>query len=262
MTFVLTIDWLVYLYWVIEHFVFVYSLELRVRSYYEYHERIAQLNKEDCSESVVIPMPVKLPVPEAVISHSVQVTPTDLDYRAVDLFSELQQELGITEEEIVEDQVVYSMANYEPEYEEEEIVYGTYENVFVDDIKYHVESENEDCINIDDLNASDCPAGPTCYYTFASARIADCIDGAQSWVVTVIGMEDSYIHVSDGKRIWVNLGDNVNRIKNGDVVTLDVIRNGKEITVENVFLLETDATADYTIPDEEIYYYQEQQIAI
>lgn len=260
MTFTLTIDWLVYLYWLIEQYVFVYSLELRVRSHYEYFERIAELNK-DCSESVVIPMPVKQhPV---ALSQPVQVKPSELDSKAEGLFSELQLELGNAEAEIDGEQIVYAMVDYEPEHEEE-IVYGNYEDGFdkISSIDYQIESDSEDCINIDDFVESDCPSAPIGYSTFASARIADCIEGAQSWVVTVIGMEDSYIHVSDGKRAWVNLENNVNRLKNGDVVAIDVIRNGKEIKVENVFLLETDASAEYSIPDEDFYYYQEQQIAI
>lgn len=258
MTFTLTIDWLVYLYWLIEHFVFVYSLELRVRSHYEYHEQIAELNN-DCSQSVVTPMTAMEPEPVEV-SEPIQPTPTVLDSSAVELFTELQQELGIGE--IVEDQVLYSMETYEPE--EEEIVYQTFADILEETSanKDQLEYENEDCINIEDLIECDCPVEPTPCSTFASAKIADCIEGAQSWVVTIIGMEDTYLHVSDGKRIWVNLGNNANKLKKGDVVALDVIRKGKEISVENVSLLETDATAEYTIPDEEIYYYQDRQIAI
>lgn len=264
MTFTLTIDWLVYLYWLIEHYVFTYSLDLRVRSYYEYHERIAELNK-DCSEAVVIQMPINRqestePNTQLHIEQSV------LDVRAEELFSELQLELDNEETEIVEEQVIYSMVDFETEPEDEEIIYSYYTDSDVsDDIPgadYEIETESEDCINMDDLIESDCPAAPVGYSTFASARIADCIDGAQSWVVSVIGKEDSYIHVSDGKRIWVNMGDFASKLKNRDVVSIDVIRNGKEITVENVFLLETDASTEYSIPDEDFYYYQEDQIAI
>ncbi|RHW36078.1 hypothetical protein D1B31_18545 [Neobacillus notoginsengisoli] len=254
MTFTLTIDWLVYLYWLLEHYVFVYSLELRVRSHYEYYERIAALNK-DCTKSVVVPLPVKQQV-----DTPLQVTLTELDSKAEELVSELQLELRNTENQLVDDEVVYVMENYEPELEDE-IIYSHIE----DELSFNEapeEMEIEDCIDINDFNDEDCPSAPVGYTTFASAKIADYTDGAQSWVVTVIGMEDSYIHVSDGKRAWVNLGEDANKLNNGDVVALNVIRNGKEITVENVFLLETDATSEYIIPDEEIYYNQEHQIAI
>jgi hypothetical protein len=45
------------------------------------------------------------------------------------------------------------------------------------------------------------------FESFASAKIMDCLEGAQQWVVSVVGIEENYIHISDGKRLWVNVGE-------------------------------------------------------
>lgn len=110
--------------------------------------------------------------------------------------------------------------------------------------------DKDDQICIEDF-VEDAPIPLTGFEKFASAKIIEEKEGPQQWVVTVVGIEDTYIHISDGKRIWVNIGERANKIKNNDVLILDVIRNGKEITVNNILQLDTVVSPDYMIPDEE-----------
>ncbi|MEG6533733.1 MULTISPECIES: hypothetical protein [Bacillati] len=108
-------------------------------------------------------------------------------------------------------------------------------------------------IHIDDF-ADETNFKPTGFEIFASAKIDDQKQGPQQWVVTVIGMEDTYIHVTDGKRIWVNIGEKVKKISNNDVLILDVIRKEKDIIVQNIFQLDTEVSSDYSIPDEDNFH--------
>ncbi len=65
-------------------------------------------------------------------------------------------------------------------------------------------------------------------------------------------MEESYIHISDGKRIWVNVGEDIHKLHIGDVLEMDVNRSGKDIEVVNINILETGPSHEYAIPDEDI----------
>jgi hypothetical protein len=49
------------------------------------------------------------------------------------------------------------------------------------------------------------------------------------------------------------VGEKAQKLKNNDVLILDVIRTGNDVSVENLFLLETGLSEDYMIPDEEVY---------
>lgn len=264
MTITLTFDCLVYLYWLIEIYMYVYCQELRVRSYYEYFEQIT----EDCSEfdyreSKVISMPITEPVevskPAAVYS--------DLDEKTEGLFLELQQNLDLIEVAEEEPLMVYENVDCESDHPEQDMGYSNLVDMDYDDVlnfdELQVEPEDDDCIHLEDIADEVIPTSSEGYDSLQSARIADCIEGPQKWVVSIIGMEESYIHVSDGKRIWLNIGvEAASKLKNGDVVALDVKREGKNVLVENIFMLETSASEDYTIPDEEHYYHQDMKIAI
>lgn len=98
--------------------------------------------------------------------------------------------------------------------------------------------------------------------SYISAKIADNIQGAQQWVVKVIGMEDEYIHVTDGKRIWVNIGEQALMVQMGDVLLMDVSKEDKNIIVERMFTLEQSVTEDYKIPDESILSSQQESVAV
>lgn len=253
-TLTLTMDWLVYFYWLVEYYVFVYCQELKIRSHYEYFERLTQL-EVDCTESkeeIISCQPIQVINP-VLIEDPDQVTFSDLDEAAEGLFEEVQQELGLGEFDNVNPVFELDQPSEEIEYELD-IDHG-----------YKLSSlaeygEEEDYIQMADLDEME-ENSPTGYEQFASAKIADCINGPQQWVVTIVGMEESYIHVSDGKRIWINVGEKATKLKKGDVLILDVIRNGKNVTVDNIFRLEMDVSEDYVIPDEE-YCFQKEQMAI
>lgn len=263
MTITLTFDYLVYFYWLIEIYMYVYCEELRVRSYYEYFEKI----KDDCSEyhyteSIVMSLPISEPAeyskPATVYSK--------LDEKTEGLFLELQQTLGLFEPVEEEPIMVYENINCESEHAEQENGISYLVDMNYDDElnleEILMKAEEEDCIHLEDIADEVVPSSSIGYESYASAKIADCIDGPQKWVVSIIGMEDAYIHISDGKRIWVNIGEAASKLKNGDVVALDVKRESRSINVENIFLLEKSASDDYVIPDEEHYFSQDMKIAI
>ncbi|MEI2358392.1 hypothetical protein [Mesobacillus zeae] len=242
LTFTITIDWLVYFYWLIEMYMFVYCQELRIRNYYQYYEELAAA-EEDCMGSLNNHQPIIKPI--ECLTESVQVAYSSLDEKSEQLFTDIQKELGLTEPE-----------------EDSEAVFHYADVDLSMDMDMGSLLPSEDCIQINDFEEEEKSFSPTGYENFASAKIVDCLQGAQKWVVSIIGQEDSYIHVSDGKRIWLNVGDKAAKMKIGDVLELDVIRNGKEITVNRVSILETDATEEYSIPDEYSYYQQDYQAVI
>lgn len=278
MTITLTIDWLVYFYWLVENYIFVRVQELKVQQYYAYYEHLAEWI-EDCSQPVETfehqPYLVETSISqESVLAPVIPIKPVvvqpELDEKAEGLFAELQLELGIDSNSSVEvanepiafyemeeapvefdfDYDMVSLADYdEQDFVEEETFVTAYEEEFVDN--------QEDCIHMDDLIREEEVTSPVGYESFASAKIVDCMEGPQQWVVSVIGMEEQYIHVSDGKRIWLNIGERASRINKNDVLILDVIRNGKEIQVENLVRVETFATDEYMIPDEERFLFED-----
>lgn len=278
MTITLTIDWLVYFYWLVENYIFVRVQELKVQQYYAYYERLAEW-VEDCRQPVETfehqPYLVETSISqEPVLAPVIPIKPVvvqpELDEKAEGLFAELQLELGMDSNSSVEvdyepiaiyemdeapaefdfDYGMVSLADYdEQDFIEEETFVTAYEEEFIDN--------QEDCIHMDDLMREEEVTSPIGYEAFASAKIVDCIEGPQQWVVSVIGMEEQYIHVSDGKRIWLNIGERASRIHKNDVLILDVIRNGKDIQVENLVRVETFATDEYMIPDEERFLFED-----
>lgn len=238
---------LVCFYYFLDIYMFVYSQELRIRSYYDSCDNFVRL---DCIEPVE-PMVSSTGKDSIVEMVSVEESReySELDAASLDLFAELQQELELGD-------------SLSKQTEVEEIVY-----VMDDELDYEMdfvsewaEEELDDCIQMADLEIED-NSEPTGYEAFASSKIADKVNGPQQWVVSVIGMEESYIHVSDGKRLWINVGERAAKLNNGDVLILDVIRNGKEVVVENLIRIETSVSEEYEIPDE-IHFYQDERIAM
>lgn len=237
---------LVCFYYFLDIYMFVYSQELRIRSYYDSCDNFVRLH---CIEPVE-PMISSTGIDSVVDTAPVEETRmySELDAASMDLFAELQQELEIGDSlsEQTEEEIVYVM-NYEPE-----------EDIFISD---WMEEEQEDCIQMTDLESEEKNIEPTGYEAFASSKIAENLAGPQQWVVSVVGMEESYIHVSDGKRLWINVGERAAKLNNGDVLILDVIRNGKEVVVDKLMRIETAVSEEYEIPDE-IQYYQDERIAM
>ncbi|WP_374717785.1 hypothetical protein [Neobacillus sp.] len=217
---------LVCFYFFLEIYVFVYSQELKIKSYYQYHEEVAeQLKQLNCmvqDESIIEFVQPDLSKTEL---ETIPATISELDEDTINLFEEIEKALEVNSKE-------YENENYSVyDFEDEKAVI------------------EDDCISIEDLENEE-PVTSTGYESFASAKIADEIDGPQQWVVSIVGMEDTYIHITDGKRIWVNVGEKVHKLKNGDILILDVVRNGKEVLVENLFRLESTVSEEYIIPDE------------
>lgn len=260
MTIVVTTNWFIYLYFFLEWYVYTLSLELKVKAYYEYYEQKAMQEIEDCSrQDSIAAQSINQSPGEVVVP--IQVIKPELDTAAVDLLDELTQDLGL--ESAVEADMNHPTQNSGEEFD----AYVAFmdEEEYEDDIylvDYEPEEQEEDCIQLGDLLSEEQNVSPTGYEEYASAKIADGLEGAQQWVVTIVGMEDSYIHVSDGKRLWVNVREHAASLHNGNVLKLDVVRKGKEVTVQNLFLLETDIALDYIIPDEQYTHRYESDYAV
>lgn len=278
MTFTISIiDWLVSIYWLLENYIFVRSEELKVKRYNEYFQQLVQL--DDCSqfEDNLSTSNVESSVQPVIESARVVSSKPDLGDAANGLFAELQQELlevndqsgfihfTSSMEEEIEDggsfviaDEAFSLADHD-----EEPAYVEYYHEPVIDTESEVPMMEEDCIQIGDLLNEEGPVSPKGFESFASAKINDKLDGAQQWVVSVIGIEEQYIHVSDGKRKWINIGERASRIRMNDVLILDVIRDGKEIVVENLIRVDSLSSEEYSIPDEDYYFQEEnERIAI
>lgn len=243
---------LVHFYIFLELFLFAYVQELKIRHYNQYFDEVAEWY---CMEEETLPSDNSMNDTAAVLiptENPTVVKLSELDDAAEGLFAELKGELNF--ESSMADSIGWK-------------------DSFVDEIVYEHDFEinepiqgqdlvGEDCIQITDLEETTL-LPLTGYESFASAKIADEMEGPQQWVVSIVGMEESYIHISDGKRLWLKVGEKAAKLKNGDVLILDVIRNGKEVVVENLFRLETDASDEYIIPDEEYQFLQaEESIAI
>lgn len=216
---------LVCFYFFLEIYIFVYSQELRIRNHYEYYEKLAQINCIIPEEPIIHSLPTE--VTDIPLYKESPATYSELDEAARELFSELQQELGMVEL---------------PDNKEE-----NNETIYTDPDHFEQDGElnefSDGYISLSDLEEN-VQYKPTGYEAYASAKIADELNGPQQWVVAVVGMEDQYIHVSDGKRLWVNVGEKAAKLNKGDVLILNIIRNGKEIQVENLIRIESAVNED------------------
>ena len=117
------------------------------------------------------------------------------------------------------------------------------------------ERKESDCVRISEYETDNCDSNDVLSAGFdqsASAKIGDFLEGEQHWVVSIINTEEEYLHVSDGHRAWINVGEDAQRLKRGDLLALDVIRHGRNTELLNISVLESTISEDYLIPDEEI----------
>ncbi|MGE6755970.1 hypothetical protein ACQKFO_21450 [Rossellomorea sp. NPDC071047] len=117
----------------------------------------------------------------------------------------------------------------------------------------HMEEDQDDCLSMRDLNTEYSLQIDEQYSQTATAKIKDEILGVQQWTVSVIGLEQKFIHVSDGDRTWLDVGENVRHIQNGDVLSIEVNRSRDKIEVIKIETLH-QVSKDYMIPDETEFY--------
>ncbi|MEY8742010.1 hypothetical protein AB9M62_21280 [Bacillales bacterium AN1005] len=234
MTITITLDWLVYLYYLIENLFFKYCTDLRIKNYFLQNELYPrEFNGfEKVEEAGAVTMNFSTDH-YVTIEESTKpiVVQTELNQEAQALLVELQLELSsfkpIQEREVVDD------VSFDKRIDSDCILFSDY--------------DAENSVTNDILSAD--------FEQLTSSKIGDFIEGEQQWVVSIIGTEEEYLHVSDGHRAWINVGEDVQRIKRGDLLALDVIRHGRNTEVLKITVLEsTESTIseDYLIPDEEI----------
>lgn len=189
---------------------------------------------------------------------------------AEDLLSALQQELGGLETEeqapIKHDNVYEiepAVAIYQDEDTFDERVLINELNVLDQKVEEESMVNEEDCLSLDDLMDFEEPEISVDYRQFATSKIADNLIGTQQWTVTVIGMEGPYVHVSDGRRVWLDLGEKAKLINPNDILSVEVDRkeDGKLEVLRTIKLEEASyVSEDYLIPDEEYFMNREKRV--
>lgn len=241
MTITITMDWLVCLYYLIENIFCVYCTDLKMKNYFLQNELYPgefycfEMEEEAVTINVSTETTVTTLIEEPTITSKPIVVQTELNQEAEALLAELQLELS----------------SFEPNQEEE-----------IEDIVEEVEKDvlsdkriDSDCISLSDYdsdNGDTTDVSSADFEQLASAKIGDCLEGEQHWVVSIIGTEEEYLHVSDGHRAWINAGEDAQGLKRGDLLAVDVIRHGRNTEVLNITVLESIISEDYLIPDEEI----------
>lgn len=243
MTILITWDWAVYFYWFLESYFYVRVEEIKVLHYpvdddYSY-------SGEDCTNFAEV-------IPISAAKHRVNaeeeplILKSALNEESEELFMQIEKEITAAEEGDI----------YHHSYKTGELLLdglrqeSDQEEIFVSEW-IEDDDQDEDCIHMNDLMIEQTTPSQNGFESFASAKIMDCLEGAQQWVVSVVGIEENYIHISDGKRLWVNVGEKAKKIGNGDILILDVVRAGKEISVQNLVRVEASVSEEYMIPDEE-----------
>lgn len=112
-----------------------------------------------------------------------------------------------------------------------------------------VNLHEEDCLTVNDLCEVRDVVIDEQYTELANAKIQDELRGRQQWTVNVIGVEKSYIHVSDGRRIWLDIGNYASKVSIGDVLSVEVDRLIERVEVLNISVLH-QVSEDYMIIDE------------
>ncbi|PGT83267.1 hypothetical protein [Bacillus sp. AFS040349] len=222
------------------YFEMVENLEVDCSSKQEEFTLLAFSENEDCSTS-------------EVSGPAIVPTISVLDDGALELMNSLEQEVMELNQgdnlDNQEDYYVYSDADCPPELDGQ--------NDESQWVKLNSVEEEEDYLSMSDLNGenSDQQLNIDSYSQFSTSKISDNMEGLQQWTVKVVGMEDAYIHVSDGQRIWLNVGiEKARKITNNDILAIDVMKNGKEVEVLRIIKLESGVNEDYLIPDEESYF--------
>jgi hypothetical protein len=235
MAFTITMDWLVCLYYLIENIFFVYCTDLRMKNYYLQNELYPRefycFEPEEVSIDTICPMNSEnISIKEEPIITTDMIVQSDLNSEAEALLEELQLEL----------------TSFEPvQLASEEVS---------NELDFTI---NQDCISLSDYDIDCSNSNELTTFDFeklATAKISDSLEGEQQWVVSIIGTEEEYLHISDGHRTWINVGQDALRLKRGDLLAVDVVRKDKRVEVLNITILESAITEDYLIPDEEIDY--------
>ncbi|MDC3424384.1 hypothetical protein NC797_07670 [Aquibacillus sp. 3ASR75-11] len=237
------VEFFIVFYLLIEQYVFesIQSYQTNSESKHSFFEMVEQLDVEDCkSEQEVHPL-----VPINSEEEDVKVAQvSELDDGAMDLLTTLESEFSMdkstNEVGYHGEYMEHSDADCPPLWIEHEI-----DGLIVED---------DDCLSINDINVEEHVTIPETKYDYKTAKIKEKLYGSQQWIVSVIGKEVSYLHVSDGERAWINIGiDEARKVSKGDVLLLDIRREENGIQVDRFITLETSVSDDYVIPDEEIY---------
>lgn len=241
MTILITWDWAVYFYWFLESYFYVRVEEIKVLHYsgdYDY-----SLSSKDCTNLAAV-VPITAAKSTVKAEEEPLIQKPALNEESEELFMQIEKEVTSADDGDI------CHLNYEPSELLLEDEFAEHDEIFVSE---WVEDDDldEDCIHMDDLKTGQATPSQNGYESFASAKIQDGLEGGQQWVVSVVGIEENYIHISDGKRLWVNVGEKAKKLGNGDILILDVIRTGKEISVQNLIRVEASVSEDYLIPDEE-----------
>lgn len=239
---------------VLEQYCIEKSNQLRTKSYQVSLESMYIPDIHSVENSPVVSIKKETPI--------VQISNIE-GTEAEELFSALQQELGGLEMDEVAPMENDNFYEIEPAvaiYQDEDTFNGSLLINELNILEQVVDEEpmvnEEDCLSLDDLMEFEEPEISVGYRQFATAKIADNLTGEQQWIVSVLGMEGPYIHVSDGRRVWLDLGEKVHLIHPNDILSVEVNRkeDGKIEVIRTIKIEEASyVNEDYLIPDEEYF---------
>lgn len=254
-------DIYIIIYLLIEQYVFERVIEMRMKEQVEFFLMVEELKVSDCTmeRDLVSNLAPNEESYASVKNEHLEYKPevSVLDDESISFLDDLQKELGTVtpENEITtSEQATNDMFAYT----DEDVPPTDYNNYAME--PYFAE---EDLLSIDDIHEEPVASIPETYPTIATAKISDDLDGEQQWVVNVVGIEGNFIHVTDGSRMWLNVGErNASRINKGNVLAIDINKVGKKVDVKHIMSLETGISEEYSIPDEMRYDYSDLQEVI
>lgn len=254
-------DIYIIIYLLIEQYVFERVIEMRMKEQVEFFLMVEELKVSDCTmeRDLVSNLAPSEESNGSVENEHMEYKPevSELDVESITFLEDLQKELGTvtTENEITTgEQETNDMYSYT----DDDVPPTDHNNYAME--PYFAE---EDLLSIDDIHDEPVASIPEPYPTIATAKISDDLDGVQQWVVNVVGIEGNFIHVSDGSRMWLNVGESyAARINKGNVLAIDINKVGRKVDVKHIMSLETGVSEDYSIPDEMRYEFSDLQEVI
>lgn len=116
----------------------------------------------------------------------------------------------------------------------------------------HSEAEEGDYLSLNDLQEEleNKEAEQPAYHYYETEKIANAVIGEQTWIARVVGYERDYVHLSDGHKIWVHVGEKVKDFKQHALMEIEVDRQSDVIKVLNYCSIEEGIDHDYVIYDE------------
>lgn len=138
---------------------------------------------------------------------------------------------------------------------------GTEAFNLLEDLKVELAADAENELSINDWLEEHIEIPSETNSSANTNKIADEIFGVQNWMVSVCGIEQDYIHVFDGSRVWLHVGSKVDNIRHGDVLLIQVERTEKDIQILNIELLQRANHQEYCIPDEMDYLYYDEELS-